>query len=102
MLDTKTHKALISTEGQRNNPVIEQKIDIVSENIVDKKTTWRSGCITTDKNAVIYFGQLFFSTILVCLCSVMLIRADGDCSASSSYINILSFLAGKLLSTVVH
>ena len=98
------HNSLISKGIHRGIPN-ETKIEIEEKNTQTdeplQERTWRSFCLTTDKGAVIYFGQLFFSTILVGLCSVMLWKADGECSQSSSYINILSFLAGKLLSSVV-
>lgn len=100
--ESKTHKELLS-KGVKRVERVEQKIDIeVEVEKVEDERTWKSFCLSTNKNAVIYFGQLFFSLSLVGLCSVMLIKADGNCAESSNYINILSFLAGKLLSTVVH
>tara|TARA_R110000782_G_scaffold47191_1_gene103881 strand:- start:194 stop:517 length:324 start_codon:yes stop_codon:yes gene_type:complete len=101
----KTHSSLISKGINRVN---ETKIDIEEKETHTEKEkeeddrTWRSMCLSTNKHAVIYFGQLTFSLSLVALCSVMLIKANGDCSQSGNYINILSFLAGKMLSTVVH
>ena len=65
------------------------------------RAQWRSCCIQTDRQAVVYIGQMIFSGALIGLCGVMLVRADGDCSVSSPYISLLSFLAGKVLATVV-
>jgi hypothetical protein len=62
---------------------------------------WVSCCLHTDRQAVVYIGQMLFSGVLVGLCGVMLARADGACEQSSPYLNLLSFLAGKILATVV-
>lgn len=42
-----------------------------------------------------------FSAALIALCAIMLVRADGACEQSGPYLNLLSFLAGKVLATVV-
>ena len=65
------------------------------------RTTWQSCCITADKQATVYFGQLAFSFAVLSFSSVMLVIADGDCNKSSPYIGLISFLLGKLLSNVV-
>jgi hypothetical protein len=65
------------------------------------RTKWVSCCLETDRQAVVYLGQMGFAASLIGLCAVMLVRADGDCSVSSPYISLLSFLAGKVLATVV-
>jgi hypothetical protein len=64
-------------------------------------TTWRSCCITTDRQSTVYIGQLLFSFTVLGFSAVMLVLADGDCNKSSPYIGLISFLMGKLLSTVV-
>lgn len=68
------------------------------ENIV---TAWRSCCFTLDKGCVAYTGQFIFSMSVLTFCAVMLIQHDGDCSMSSPYINIISFMMGKLLANVL-
>ncbi len=62
---------------------------------------WQSCCLRTDRAAIVYLGQMVFSGALIALCSVMLFEADGDCSKSSPYISLLSFLAGKVLASIV-
>ena len=65
-----------------------------------ERKRWVSCCLETDRQAVIYFGQLFFSFSVLTFCCVMLYTADGDCNRSSPYIGLISFLLGKLLSAV--
>ena len=65
------------------------------------RARWVSCCVETDRQAVVYIGQMIFSAGLITLCAVMLVRADGSCDKSSPYISLLSFLAGKVLATVV-
>jgi len=65
------------------------------------RTKWVSCCLETDRQAVVYLGQMGFAASLIGLCAVMLVRADGACEPSSPYISLLSFLAGKVLATVV-
>lgn len=64
------------------------------------RARWTSCCIQTDRGAVVYLGQMCFAGALIALCAVMLVKANGDCSVSSPYISLLSFLAGKILSSV--
>ena len=67
----------------------------------EEEVTWKSCCLRTDRQAVVYLGQLSFSLTIVAISTTMLILADGDCNKSSPYISLLSFLLGKLLSQVV-
>ena len=62
---------------------------------------WVSCCLRSDRQAVVYLGQMGFSAALIALCGIMLVRADGACEQSGPYLNLLSFLAGKVLATVV-
>ena len=64
---------------------------------------WHSCCFTggTDKQMVLYFGQLGISTAILAFSFLQLIRAEGNCDRSSPYIGLISFLMGKLLATVV-
>jgi hypothetical protein len=63
---------------------------------------WESCCLRADRGVIVYAGQMLFSAALIALCSVMLFEADGDCSKSSPYISLLSFLAGKVLASIVN
>ena len=64
---------------------------------------WHSCCFAggTDKQMVLYFGQLGISTAILAFSFLQLMRADGDCNKSSPYIGLISFLMGKLLASVV-
>ena len=67
----------------------------------DDYKTWKSCCFQLNSQCVTYTGQLSFSIAVLGICTLMLVKADGDCSMSSPYINIISFLAGKILSSVI-
>lgn len=62
---------------------------------------WESCCLKTDKHAISYFGQLFVTTSVLGISTYFLLRADGDCNKSSPWIGMISFLLGKILSSVV-
>ena len=62
--------------------------------------SWKSCCLTTDRQAVVYLGQLTFSFTVLAFCGMMLYKANGSCEQSSPYIGLISFLLGKLLSSV--
>jgi hypothetical protein len=62
--------------------------------------TWTSCCLKSDRQATVYFGQLAFSFAVLAFSAGMLVVANGDCNKSSPYIGLISFLLGKLLSTV--
>ena len=66
-----------------------------------KRDVWQSCCLQTDRHAVAYFGQLSISMVILAFSFIMLIAADGECNKSSPYIGLISFLMGKLLSSVV-
>jgi len=66
----------------------------------DDNRVWRSCCFQLNSHCVSYFGQLFFSMSMLAFCAIMLFKADGSCEKSSSYINILSFMLGKILSSI--
>ena len=76
-------------------------IPISSVEEKDKRVRWVSCCIETDGRAVVYFGQLTFSILVLFFCCGMLLTSNGECNKSSPYISIISFLLGKLLSNVV-
>ena len=57
---------------------------------------WNSCCLKTDRQAVVYFGQLSFAFAVLAFSCSMLVVAEGDCNRSSPYIGLISFLLGKL------
>jgi hypothetical protein len=82
----------------------ESKVDIYN----DSKTTtkkkddiaWRSCCLIVNPHAVAYFSQIFITLIVLAISTYFLVLADGDCNKSSPWINVISFLIGKILSNV--
>jgi len=91
-------------EEQKNHLVLkpsmtQHKIQI-EEQGDNTRLMWNSCCLKTDRQAVVYFGQLSFSFAVLVFCGAMLVVADGDCNKSSPYIGLISFLLGKLLSAV--
>ena len=73
----------------------------ITHDLAQEEVTWKSCCLRTDRQALVYFGQLSFSLTIVGISTAMLILAGGDCNKSSPYISLLSFLLGKILSQVV-
>lgn len=72
----------------------------IPEDIEDEQRVWRSCCFNLDRDCVSYVGQITFSTLTLCFCALMLVKANGVCEQSSSYINIISFMLGKILSSI--
>jgi hypothetical protein len=66
-----------------------------------EKVIWRSCCFQLDPKGVAYAGQFTISMTVLGISTYMLLKADGDCNQSSPYIGLISFLLGKILSTVV-
>ena len=91
-------------EDQKNHLVLKPSVSQhkiqVKEQEDDPRLIWNSCCLKTDRQAVVYFGQLSFSFAVLAFSGAMLVVADGDCNKSSPYIGLISFLLGKLLSTV--
>ena len=71
--------------------------DIKDDN---KKEVWESCCMRTNPHAIAYFGQLFISVIILAFSFIMLVEANGSCEQSSPYIGLISFILGRVLSTV--
>ena len=86
-------------ENKENTELILHKIEV--EDIKEKKEYWESCCIRTNPHAVAYIGQICISSLILGFSFIMLIKADGSCEKSSPYIGLISFLMGKLLSSVV-
>ena len=66
-----------------------------------KELVWTSCCIRSNPHAMAYIGQLLISIIILAFSFIMLIKANGNCEQSSPYIGLISFLMGKLLSSVM-
>ena len=84
----------------------ENKLEVstlINENNIkeNKKEVWESCCIRTNPHAIAYIGQIVVSVIILAFSFIMLIKANGSCEQSSPYIGLISFLMGKLLSSVV-
>ena len=80
----------------------EAKSECKSEHVEEKSVdhVWESCCLKMNSKCIIYSGQILVSVLVLGLCTYMLILSDGDCNRSSSYINLIAFLLGKLLSDV--
>ena len=76
---------------------------LINENDIkdNKKDVWESCCLRTDRHMIAYIGQFVFSMSVLAFCAIMIIRARGDCNNVSPFVSIISFLMGKLLSSVV-
>lgn len=74
--------------------------DKKQETIDENDGHWKSCCLQVDRQMVVYFGQLAFSFAILAFSGVMLYEAKGSCEKSSPYIGLISFLLGKLLSSV--
>ena len=110
--DETTHRGLLS-RGSIPNYSYNKRLRIMPEedikassvetqvDIKKNEAIWESCCIKTDKHAISYFGQLFVTISVLGISTFFLIKADGDCNKSSPYIGLISFLLGKILSSVV-
>lgn len=100
-----THRSLVQkgSNHYRHAKItvpVEQKTASVEINDDKKEEVWKSCCFTLSPHGVVYCGQFFISLIIIGVCFYMLILAEGDCNRSAGYLSLLSFLLGKLLSTV--
>lgn len=78
----------------------EIKYEVKEEEHKEQKA-WRSCCFELEPHCVAYISQFIFSTSVFGFCAVMLMQAEGDCNKSAPYINIISFMLGKILSSVL-
>ena len=65
------------------------------------RKTWTSCCLTSDRQATVYFGQLSVSFAVLAFCAFVIVKADGNCDRSSAAWGIVSFILGRTLSAVV-
>ena len=92
-----TEKEHVLLHSHLPNPVNENN-DTPSKK---EKVIWKSCCFQLDPRGVAYAGQFTISMTVLGISTYMLLKADGDCNKSSPYIGLISFLLGKILSTVV-
>ena len=86
-------------DEKENKELIQHQIIVQDEK--DKKEVWESCCIRTNPHAIAYIGQICISSLINGFSFIMLIKADWSCEKSSTYIGLIIFLMGKLLSSVV-
>lgn len=65
-----------------------------------KREVWRSCCLETDPHAIAYISQISISILILGFSFVMLVSSNGSCEKSSPYIGLISFILGRVLSTV--
>ena len=111
METNETHKSLVAKgtiNKVRLNPhrtVLNVKrnehvVNIREEKDDDNSRVWKSCCLRVDADMIMYLGQISVTTAVIGISTIMLIKADGDCSQSSAYIGLLSFILGKVLNNV--
>lgn len=81
--------------------MLEAKVEEVEYNEQQNNRSWKSCCFELDSRFIAYLGQFIFSMSLLTFCAYMLVKFDGACDKSSAYVNILSFMLGKILSSVI-
>ena len=79
----------------------DEECPVLSNPHPDRSDAWESCCFKCDRQSTVYFGQLTFSFTVLGFCAIMLVDADGDCNKGSPYIGLISFLLGKIMSSVV-
>ncbi len=62
---------------------------------------WESCCLRTDRHMIAYIGQFIFSMSVLAFSCIMISNSEGQCDRISPFVSIISFLMGKLLSSVV-
>jgi hypothetical protein len=91
------HKALTKTgDSIKSNEVLYE----IKEEKKEQKV-WKSCCLELSPQGVAYFGQFLTTGFVLSISTYFLIQADGDCNKSSPYIGLISFVMGKILSSVI-
>lgn len=80
--------------------IIPMNDEVESKDDKHDNDRWRSCCLTTDRQMVVYIGQIMFSFATLAFSAYQLHVAQGSCEKSSPYIGLISFLLGKILSSV--
>ena len=78
-------------------PVIQEE----EEQCTQQPDVWRSCCFQLSPNGVAFGGQLTVTIIVLAISTLMLVKADGDCNRSAPYFSMISFMLGKILSSVI-
>ena len=63
--------------------------------------TWRSMCFTIDKTMTVYLIQFVITLFILSFSAYMLSRTEYNCEKSSPYINLIMFILGKVLASVM-
>ena len=82
-------------QHEQKDTVVEVKDDDDEE-----PKMWTSCCIRVNSEMIQYVGQLVVTMSVIAISTVMLLKADGDCSVSSPWVGLLSFILGKILNNV--
>lgn len=64
-------------------------------------TVWKSCCLYTNKDAVLYLGQISVTVMVLIFSFYSIIYSDGECNTTAPYFSLISFLLGKLLSNAI-
>ena len=108
-IEDATHRNLLS-RGSIPNPSYNKRARILppqteefkNEEIKEKdKLVWESCCFNVNPHGVAYLGQFIVTMSVLSISTYMLLKADGSCEKSSPYIGLISFVLGKILSSVV-
>jgi hypothetical protein len=84
-------------QTEQKDTVVEVKDDEDEEHKM-----WTSCCIRVNGEMIQYVGQLVVTMSVIAISTMMLIKAENDCSVSSPYIGLLSFILGKILNNVTN
>ena len=78
---------------------MEHKVGIVQTTVVEveEENIWHSCCLKVDRNAVIYFVQIFFAFCMSAVCVERIIHYAEDCNNRSTFMSILTALIGFIL-----
>ena len=97
MMDETCHQMLtkIGTNVHHVVPIEEEPVPPKTDDV------WRSCCFDLSPAGVAYAGQLVVTMSVLGISTFMLIKANGNCEQSASYIGLISFILGKILSTVI-
>ena len=84
-----------------NKPTVVVPVEEDHEEPTPQPDVWRSCCFQLSPPGVAYCGQFTVTVMVLVISTYMLIRADGDCNKSSPFIGLISFMLGKILSSVI-
>jgi hypothetical protein len=67
----------------------------------DQLKVWRSCCLVADKNMIVYLSQMIFALMILLFSCFQLTKYSDQCNIASPYYSLISFILGKLLSSIV-